>query len=184
MIGGERRQFIRDIKFGYHGSRARNAFELLGECAILKKLHIVITKWTTTGSKKPQTDLWKSRGISALRAIRDLKFLDVVVEQQPIRRYIPQPTWGLHLQLSQEVEANFFDDGHVLEFQTLLQKEMRQDSHRTEEELEKERKRIERKEKEEKEQQRWRLQHQREWKDFEEKEAKRLAKLASGSGLR
>ncbi len=89
MFCPERRSHITKIQFLFQGYRAREAFELLGECGNLKKLWIGVTWGTTRGSKRPQDNLWLARGAGALRPIRGLNNLDLRVRETH--------NWGKHL---------------------------------------------------------------------------------------
>lgn len=105
MIGDERRGYI---FFQYEGERQREAFELLNECTSLLHLHIAVSSRTTIGTRQPQHDLFKARGMTALRKLErfgsiDLQIREVIV---PVDRspWVPKPESARH-----------FTEEHILE---------------------------------------------------------------------
>lgn len=69
MIGWDRRQLIKSISFAYRGPRQREAFELLGDCTWLRRLHITVSHETTRGCR-PQRTLLEAKGLGVLRGLR------------------------------------------------------------------------------------------------------------------
>jgi hypothetical protein len=172
MIGADRRACIRYISFAYQGSRLRQAFELLPECTTLRQLDVMVTTETMKGARKPQDDLFKAKGMGAFRAIRGLVGCKVTVREVVA---IDEGTWRnpkwVFRSLNAE-EKRRFDEENIKEVERVLNDEVGREGDTAEVQLQEARE--DRKAKRDRSVEEWRGQQEKDWEEFEKKEAKRL----------
>jgi len=121
IIGADRRSRIERIRFTYQGMSATQAFELLSGCPQLHHLTIIVSRETTKGSRHPQRDLLKARGMAVLRRLRGLEGLHLRIKEAVW-------DWNLSYEGLQEYQMmqspRYFSDEHIAEVTYILKSEL------------------------------------------------------------
>ncbi|RDW75718.1 hypothetical protein BP5796_06539 [Coleophoma crateriformis] len=134
MIGEQRRKYITNVEVQFQGSRAREAFELLAESNSLQKLYIGVCADTTKFTRNPQKNLWASRGITPLRALRGQPNLKVVARQSHYWWPGLCVNWDAEMKNEHPRTSSvpryqtgppIFEETHVEDFERTLEKEIR-----------------------------------------------------------